>query len=163
MSLSDSVQVFCYLHLQLFDLYFLIPLGWLRQNCMMVFHYLAEELKGESLFDNEIEESLETGAVYNDFDSSPLDTLMDYEETERFSFSQSSAFHSTPIQGDESIVPAVDTAVMDAGTVDGIQYKLMQWDSPYFDNESKTCDEDYCKKEYICWLPIGTMLDAKFF
>jgi len=54
---------------------------------MQVFHYLAHELKEESLFDNDVEQSLESGAVYNDFDSCPLDSLLDFEETSQFSFS----------------------------------------------------------------------------
>ena len=114
---------------------------------MSVFHYLAEVLKDEPLFDNKIEDSLETGAVYNDFDSTP-DSFMETKETESFSFSQSSPIKKGP-DASETLVTftsAVDTAVMSADKAHGVLYEELVWDSPNFDNVSETCNEEYCKK-----------------
>ena len=113
---------------------------------MKVIHYLAEVLKDTPLFDNDMEEELEDGAVYNDFDCAPMDTLMEPEETENFSFSQFSPLKtSTPIS---SIEEAVDSAVMDADRTQGVLYDQLQWESPHFDNESETCDDGYCTKVF---------------
>ncbi|XP_066925534.1 uncharacterized protein [Clytia hemisphaerica] len=123
---------------------------WLRQNCMQVFHYLAEVLKDTPLFDNDMEETLEHGAVYNDFDCTPMESLMEAEETEQFSFSQCSPLKtSTPNDHRvSSIESAVDSAVMDADKTEGVLYDQLQWESPHFDNESETCDDAYCTKVY---------------
>jgi len=69
---------------------------------MLVFHFLANFLKNESLFDNDVEESLSTGAVYSDFDSCPMDTLFTQEETESLSFSQPTGISSRPINENEN-------------------------------------------------------------
>lgn len=115
---------------------------------MLVFHFLANFLKDESLFDNDVEESLSTGAVYNDFDSCPMDTLLTQEETESFSFSQPTGISSRPINENENeaIESALDNAVMEADKHEGVLYEHLQWDSPYFDNASEACDSEYCKK-----------------
>ena len=145
----------------------LVLSGWLRQNCMKVFHYVAEELKNESLFDNEMETSLQVGAVYNDFDTSPISSLLPYEETESFSFSQPSK--SDPIAEEEisSLEGAVDNAVLEADRNSGLLYEHLQWDSPYFDNTSENCNEEYCKKVFNlatnhegCWSSITISPEA---
>lgn len=124
--------------------------GWLRQHCMNVFHYLAHELKDTSLFDNEMEESLTTGAVYNDFDGRPMDNLLSLEETASFSFSQSSMCTSTPIpvKSSGAIKEALDNAIMEADKREGINYEHLHWESPYFDNESEVCNRSYCEKVF---------------
>ena len=106
---------------------------------MKVFHYLAVELGNESLFDNEIEHDLTNGAVYNDFDSSPMDNLLSYKEIQSFSFSQSSTFHSSPIREEqsESLESAVDNAVIDADENTGVLYNDLHWDSEFFDNSEQ--------------------------
>lgn len=115
---------------------------------MSVFHYVAHEVKDETLFDNEMETSLETGAIFNDFDASPIDTLLSLEETESFTLSQ--PMTSTPIDEgkSKSIEAALDNAVMEADRTEGIHYDHLTWDSELFDNQSEECDEAYCQKVY---------------
>ena len=46
-------------------------LDWLRLNCMEIFHYLVNQLKGTSIFENDhrqIDKNKENGAVFNEFD-----------------------------------------------------------------------------------------------
>ena len=46
-------------------------LDWLRLNCMKIFHYFVNELKGSPIFENDhkkIYKNKESGAVFNDFD-----------------------------------------------------------------------------------------------
>ena len=53
-------------------------LDWLRLNCMEIFHYLANQLKGTSIFENDhrkIDKNKESGAVFNDFDFQPNELL----------------------------------------------------------------------------------------
>ena len=115
---------------------------------MKVFHYVAEELKNEPLFDNQMENSLNFGAVYNDFDSSPITNLLPFDETESFSFSQPQTKEVSFENVSSAVESAVDNAVMEADRTSGLLYEHLQWDSPYFDNASEDCDEDYCRKVF---------------
>ena len=115
---------------------------------MLVFHFLANFLKDEPLFDNEVEESFSTGAVYNDFDSCPMDTLLTQEEAETFCYSQPNINDSNPINENESVSmeEALDNAVMEADKNEGILYEHLQFDTVYFDNSSEECTPEYCAK-----------------
>ena len=53
----------------------------------MVFHYVASQLKGVPLFENDFAEKNQTGAVYNDFDCDPISFLATEEES-LFTFPQ---------------------------------------------------------------------------
>ncbi|XP_066931772.1 uncharacterized protein [Clytia hemisphaerica] len=64
--------------------------GWLRMNCMEVFHYLADYLRDEPIFDAPSHlqpNAVQTGAIYNDFDFNPM-SLMYRDEMDRFCLSQ---------------------------------------------------------------------------
>ena len=53
-------------------------LDWLRLNRMEIFHYLVNQLKGTSIFENDhrqIDKNKESGAVFNDFDFQPDELL----------------------------------------------------------------------------------------
>ena len=53
-------------------------LDWLRLNCTEIFHYLANQLKGTPIFENDhrkIDKNKESGAVFNDFDFQPDELL----------------------------------------------------------------------------------------
>ena len=53
-------------------------LDGLRLNCMEIFHYLANQLKGTPIFENDhskIDKNKESGAVFNDFDFQPDELL----------------------------------------------------------------------------------------
>ena len=49
-------------------------LDWLRLNCMEIFHYLANQLKGIPIFENDhrkIDKNKESCAAFNDSDFQP--------------------------------------------------------------------------------------------
>ena len=53
-------------------------LDWLRLNCMKIFQYLPNQLKGVAIFKNDhrkIDKNKESGAVFNDFDFQPDELL----------------------------------------------------------------------------------------
>lgn len=117
---------------------------------MQVFHYLAHELRDEAIFDNALEDILDTGAIYNDFDATPIDALLSVEETASFSLSQPSAI-SSPIAEHrvQSIQVALDNAVMEEDRSVGVLYEHLCFESEYFDNESEECNEEYCTKVHV--------------
>ncbi|XP_066929136.1 uncharacterized protein [Clytia hemisphaerica] len=138
--------------------------GWLRINCMEVFHYLAEQLKHEPIFDtpthrwNGAGAAKGMGAVFNDFDFSPMD-LMLADENAEFSLSQTPSIPSNNVQTADADVPsspsnskdsatveAIDHAIMEADRVEGVLYEDLSWDTPLFDNASEKCDEEYVQK-----------------
>ncbi|XP_066920801.1 serine-rich adhesin for platelets-like [Clytia hemisphaerica] len=138
--------------------------GWLRINCMEVFHYLAEQLKHEPIFDtpthrwNGAGAAKGMGAVFNDFDFSPMD-LMLADENAEFSLSQTPSIPSNNVQTvdadvpsspsnskDSATVEAIDHAIMEADRVEGVLYEDLSWDTPLFDNASEKCDEEYVQK-----------------
>ena len=49
-------------------------LDWLRLSCMEIFHYLANQLKGTPIFENDhrkTDKNKESGATFNNFDFQP--------------------------------------------------------------------------------------------
>ena len=110
-------------------------------NCMQVFHYLANLLKDVPLFDSNhvVDETAESGAIYNDFDFSPMELLhADAENSLCYSQTTNSMVQNTSMctilseekEGNEadqktteSIREAVDYAVMAADKTDGIFYE----------------------------------------
>ena len=53
-------------------------LDWLRLNYMEIFHYLANQLKGTPIFENnhrKIDKNKESGTVFNDFNFQPDELL----------------------------------------------------------------------------------------
>ena len=139
-------------------------------NCMEVFHYVANQLQGEPIFDTPIHSNdghrtaPGTGAIYNDFDFDPSH-LMYADEVESFSFSQS-VTSSQPLNRNEeetndndnnndkegensALVQALDHAVLEADKEVGIHYEDLVWESDLFDNYSEKCDEAYVDKVLV--------------
>ena len=116
-------------------------------NCMSVFHYVANQLQGEPIFDTDVDQpqiaqnqQLE-GAIYNDFDFQPM-LLMHDDYNEHFSFSQQQADNHQPSSAsdDQAIIEALDHAIMSAEKTIGVLYEHLPWESPLFDNSSDECD-----------------------
>ena len=128
-----------------------ISSGWLRMNCMMVFHFLAHELRDEPIFDTpNVAPAAGNGAIYNDFDFNPT-SLMHNDNVEFFSFSQphpSAAAAVVQDSGNEvsALTEALDHAIMEADRHEGILYEDLQWETPLFDNSSENCDVEYVQK-----------------
>ena len=52
----------------------IFTLDWLRLNCIEIFHYLTNQLKGTPIFENDhrkIDINKESSTVFNDFDFQP--------------------------------------------------------------------------------------------
>ena len=130
---------------------------------MEVFHYVANQLQGEPIFDTPTHSNYGhrtapgTGAIYNDFDFDPS-LLMYTDEVESFSFSQS-VTNSQPLNRNEeetnnngkegensALVQALDHAVLQADKEVGIHYEDLVWESDLFDNHSEKCDAAYVDK-----------------
>ena len=133
---------------------------------MEVFHYVANELNGEPLFDSAVDKWQDTGSVYNDFDSASTSLMITSEECAEFSFSQKMT--SSPAKTSTVITEAIDYAVMDADMHDGLLYEHLVWESSMFDNVSETCDDAYIKKVYNlvrdvdgCWSDLTVSEQAE--
>ena len=113
---------------------------------MSVFHYVADQLKEVALFDSETTDTIDTGAIFNDFDATPSD-LLENDSSELFCFSQ-----TTNVVNEEetsnSIIEAVDHAVMHEDFAVGVHANQLRWDTPLFDNESAVTDNTYLEKVY---------------
>ena len=128
---------------------------------MDVFHYVAEQLKDEPLFENDVEPEVNVGAVYNDFDAAPMSLLLSHKECSEFSFSQSVRVTSSPNRTAEVIRDTLDSVVMAEDRHVGVLYEDLVWETPYFDNESETCTDPYIAKVHHmatdwngCWSAI---------
>ncbi|XP_066930600.1 uncharacterized protein [Clytia hemisphaerica] len=122
--------------------------AWLRMNCMMVFHFLAHELRNEPIFDTpNVAPAAGNGAIYNDFDFDPMSLMYD-DQVELFSFSQPAAPAAVQDSGNEvsGLTQALDHAVLEADRHEGIHYEDLQWETPLFDNASEHCDDVYVQK-----------------
>ena len=133
---------------------------------MQVFHYVANALKDVPLFDSDTDDAIpaeDSGAVYNDFDYSPMELLQ--TNGNDFCFSQTTNLQKEDKEAETSTASmqeAVDHAVMAADESVGVQYEHLSWESEYFDNASDSCDESYCQKVYKlvtnyegCWDSLG--------
>lgn len=118
---------------------------------MEIFHYLADQLKDEELFDSPPNRPATEGAIYNDFDESPLDQLCQ-NQSERFCFSQTSNSLGIPDESDNAeehlTREAVDHAIMAEDSSSGVHYEHLQWEHPLFDNFSDIADVEYLTKVY---------------
>ena len=103
---------------------FIFESEWLRINCMQIFHYLAEELKNTPLFEtNQEEEEFTKGAIFNDFDSTPLGLLGTNEE-ENIQFSQIEPEESDIDMNVNNLVGGeVDRVIIEADDEDGLLHE----------------------------------------
>jgi len=118
---------------------------------MQVFHYLADQLKEEPLFEcsrYELDQSV--GAVYNDVDYDPI-ALLHGDDQMPFCFSQTSNVgESNVTYADTSNVirEGVEHAVLEADKNEGIAYEDIVFDSCCFQVEGCSSDESYLEKVY---------------
>ena len=127
--------------------YHICFIEWLRINCMDVFHYVASELRGVSLFDNVCRTSTETGAIYNDFDQ-----LYNPMKSKRISmsYSQPQTNGEDQQKNVNELVPQdeIDHAVLEAERLEGTHYEHLTFDSINFDCTSEHPDREYRQKVY---------------
>ena len=126
-------------------------LAWLRKHCMVVFHYVANQLKDVPLFESTIEvedDEFGKGSSYNDFDNDPIQLLLSKCD-ESFCYSQSSNAMENETESTD-IVPqdAIDNAVLEADRVEGILYDHLAFESECFDCTSEATDAEYIEKVY---------------
>ena len=122
----------------------------MRINCMDIFHYVADQLRHEPLFDNSTTRTNEgMGAIYNDFDFDPINFLNDAAD-EEFTYSQTSNLVARYVVNTREVVPsvAVDYAIIQADDREGILYDDLTFDHPLHDIESDINTLVYLQKLY---------------
>ena len=124
---------------------------------MKVFHFLANVLKDEPLFDSPEQQVAERegGAVYNDFDHNPMELLAGDENA--FSYSQ------LPSKATTSSEAVQDHAVMAVDTSEDLT-----WNTELFDNYTEKCNSRYSQKVYKlvtnaegCWDALSLTGEAR--
>ena len=127
-------------------------LDWLRPNCMEIFQYLANQLKGTPIFENDhrkIGKNKESGAVFNDFDFQP-DELLSSSHTDTVF----GAISNSRVKSDESdaifLIPqeSVDHAVLQADRREPVFYNALSFEHPHYDISSTAPDKEYVEKIY---------------
>ena len=116
---------------------------------MEVFHYLANELVNEPLFESsEIDDNSNTGAVYNDFDYDPM-VLLHTEEDQLFCFSQPSNINQEHVLVNECTITqeGMEHAIIEADRRGEASSELV-FDCPFFDIEGNCSDSDYLEKVF---------------
>jgi len=113
---------------------------------MDVFHYVADQLKDESLFDSPPLQSFNSsGSIYNDFDRSSVD-LLETSSQLLFCYSQTTNFDDNQDSDDDTILQeAVDHAIMQEDRNNGV-YNPVVWDTPLFDNFGSVNAIEYMSK-----------------
>jgi len=126
---------------------FFIILARLRRHFMDVFHYVADQLKDESLFDSPPLKSFNiSGSVYNDFDRTNFD-LLDTHSQKLFCYSQTTNFDDNQDSDDDAILlEAVDHTIMQEDRSADV-YK-QHWDTPLFDDYGCVNEIEYIAKVF---------------
>ena len=127
-------------------------LDWLRLNCMEISHYLANQLKGTPIFENDyrkIDKNKESGAVSNDFDFQPDELLSRTHSDIEFE-----AISNSSVKFNENdatfLIPQelVDHAVLEANRHEPVFYNALSFEHPHYDISSSTPDKKYLEKVY---------------
>ena len=127
-------------------------LDWLRLNCMKIFHYLANQLKGTPIFENdhrEIEKNKESGAAFNDFDFQPNELLLSTHTDPVFG-----AISNSSVRSDETnaafLIPQelVDHAVLETDRHEPVFYNVLRFEHPHCDISLSAPDKEYIEKVY---------------
>ena len=120
---------------------------------MEVFHYLANKLKDEDNFDARPMDGANnsnTGAIYNDFDSNPLDLLGGI--TDMPCYSQSSNLRRSVsldnVEEDAASKKAVDHALLEGDKHESIFVDFLTFKSDLYDITSPEPDLSYMEKVY---------------
>ena len=119
-------------------------LAWLRQHCMDVFHYVAEELKDVEIFTNSSStgQQLTCGSIYNDTDHDPLN-LLHGEEQSTFCYSQITET-SSDINTAAILQEGMEYAIAEADSAEH-----MTFHTDHFETEAAADDELYLEKVYL--------------
>lgn len=124
---------------------------WLRKNCMEVFHYVANVLQDVDMFDSRpiITEEENTGAIYNDFDSNPLDLLGGISNTPCYSQS-SNLDRNVKIGSDDDVAPkqAIEHALLEGDKHESIFVDFLAFKSDLYDITTQEVDLAYLEKVY---------------
>ena len=116
-------------------------LGWLRKNCMEVFHWVALELKDTPIFSVPMQEKKKEGAYYNDFDNANPFSSDDSDELE-FSFTQPTSSQRTV----EAARPGSSHSSNPKSFEDLLDETYYMLEN--FDRYSPNPDKEYRKKVY---------------
>ena len=112
---------------------------WLSWNCMQVFHYCVEELKGQDLFsDNDEDEDMELdgnnsdeGALYNDFDRDDSFQLMSVDEIATSEFSQNKPKSTVDKAEERTRLSVVPKKVLDELFLNMDDLEPKRWCNPH--------------------------------
>ena len=107
---------------------------------METFHYLANQLKGTPIFENDhrkIDKNKESGAVFNDFDFQPDEI-------------PSSTHNDTVFGGisNSSVRFDQNDATLEADWHEPVFYDALSFEHPHYDISSSAADKEYMKKVY---------------
>jgi len=127
-----------------------------------VFHYVANVLKNVDLFDSRSvnKEDEMTGAIYNDFDSNPLDLLGGISSAP--CYSQTSNLEVTAdLDSDAEVAPkkAVEHALLEGDKHESIFVDFLSFESDLYDITTTEIDLPYMDKVY----KIATVEDEEDF
>ena len=119
---------------------------------MEIFHYLANQLKGTPIFENDhrkIDKNKESGAVFNDFDFQP-DKLLSSTHNNTM-FGAISSYSERFDQNDATfLIPqeSVDHAILEADRHEPVFYDALSFEHPHYDISSSATDKEYMEKVY---------------
>ena len=119
---------------------------------METFHYLANQLKGTPIFENDhskIDKNKESGAVFNDFDFQPDELLSSTHNDKMFGTISNSSVrfdHNDP----SFLIPQewVDHAILKVDRHEPIFYDALSFEHPHYDISSSATDKEYMEKVY---------------
>ena len=119
-------------------------LDGLRLNCMEIFHYLANQLKGTQIFENDhrkIDKNKESGTVFSDSDFQPDELLSSTHNSYYQAISNSSARFD---QNDATFfIPqeSVDHAILKADRHEPVFHGALSSEHSYYDISSSAPDK----------------------
>ena len=119
-------------------------LDGLRLNCMEIFHYLANQLKGTQIFENDhrkIDKNKESGTVFSDSDFQPDELLLSTHNSYYQAISNSSTRFD---QNDATFfIPqeSVDHTILKADRHEPVFYDALSFEHSYYDISSSAPDK----------------------
>jgi len=130
----------------------LFILGWMRRNCIDIFHFLAHELKDTENLECGTEEIHTVGAVYNDFDCNPAEVLGGINDEPMYTQSSNLSDGNRDAENEASAPQlCIDQAILEEDRISGILWILYQGcsiDTEDFDVTSEEPNDEYLKKVF---------------
>ena len=125
---------------------------WLRKNCIEVFHYLAIKLKDVDNFDARLMENANdnNGAIYNEFDSNPLDLLGGITDASCYSQCSNLTTNASVDDETDNIAPqkAIEHALLEGEKHESIFVDFLTFKSDLNDIFTPEADLAYMEKVY---------------